>query len=55
MNGQELCDVLKIDYNAILEIRKQDMEDNLDYFLDELLKIEDIRIKITDKLNHNQY
>ncbi len=55
MNGQELCDVLKIDYNEILEIRKQDMEDNLDYFLDELLKIEDIRIKITDKLNHNQY
>ncbi len=55
MNGQELCDILKIDYNEILEIRKKDMEDNLDYFLDELLKIEDIRIKITDKLNHNQY
>ena len=25
------------------------------YFIDELLKIDEIRIKITDKLNHNQY
>lgn len=55
MNGRELCDVLKIDYDEILEIRKQDREDNLNYFLDELLKIEDIRIKIADRLNHHQY
>ena len=52
MNGQELCEVLNIDYNEILEIRKQDMKENMDYFIDELLKIDEVRTKIIHKLNN---
>ena len=55
MNGQELCAVLNIDYNEILEIRKQDMQDNMNYFIDELLKIDEVRNKITEKLNSDYF
>ena len=55
MNGQELCAVLNIDYNEILEIRKQDMQDNMNYCIDELLKIDEVRNKITEKLNSDYF
>jgi len=50
MNGEELCSILRSDYNEIVQIRKNDADDNLEYFLDELLKIDEIRYRIQDKL-----
>ena len=43
LTGQELCDLLGIDYNEIISVRQGDHGDNLDYFVDELVKIPAIR------------
>lgn len=51
MTGRELCTLLGIDYEYIRELRRRDMEDNLDYFLSELLAIEEIRDIIQNKIN----
>lgn len=50
LNGEELCDILNIDYQEIIRIRKKDTEDNLEYFIDELLKIDDVKNRIQEKL-----
>lgn len=42
MTGKELCELLKIDYNSIVDYRKKDVEENFEYFLDELVKIPEI-------------
>jgi len=42
MTGKELCDLLGIDYDEILDIRKQDQEDNIDYFVESLKNIPEI-------------
>ena len=42
MTGKELCDLLGIDYNEILDIRKQDQEDNIDYFVEKHLNLANI-------------
>ena len=53
MTGRELCNLLGIDYDAIIETRKQDAEDNVAYFTDELVKIPLINYKIfAIKNNH---
>ena len=52
MTGNELCSILGLNYQTIVDSRKQDGEENIDFFLDELLKIDEIREKITNKLNH---
>lgn len=51
LTGRELCEILQIDYDAIISQRKIDMADNLNYFIDETLKIEDIRKMILEKLS----
>ena len=43
LTGKELCDLLGIDYNEIISVRQGDYGDNLDYFIDELVKIPAIR------------
>lgn len=43
LTGKELCDILKIDYNEIIEIRKKDAEENFNYFIEEALKIDEVR------------
>lgn len=50
LTGKELCDILKIDYQEIVEIRKKDMEDNFDYFIEQLLSIQQVKEKIHEKL-----
>lgn len=45
MTGKELCDLLGLDYDKIIEERKSDQEANLDYFVSELKKIPEIRSK----------
>lgn len=39
MTGREFCDLLEIDYDAIVEARRADGEDNRQYFVEELTKI----------------
>lgn len=39
MSGKELCDLLGIDYEGIINERKGEQPANLDYFLGELVKI----------------
>lgn len=46
MTGRELCQLLNIDYQEIINIRKNDMEENFNYFIEELLKIPEVLEKI---------
>jgi hypothetical protein len=46
LTGRELCQKMKIDYDAIRERRKADQVQNRMYFLRKLLEIEDIRSEI---------
>ena len=39
MTGREFCELLEIDYDAIVEARRADGEDNRRYFVEELTKI----------------
>lgn len=39
MTGKQLCDLLEIDYKEICEARKIDQEDNIDYFVEQLINI----------------
>ena len=50
MTGKELCDLLNIDYYDIIENRKTDMKDNINYFIDELIKIDEVKDMIIKKL-----
>lgn len=50
MTGKELCQILNLNYEEIINQRNNDAEDNIDYFIDELLKIDDIKQKIIRKL-----
>ena len=50
MTGREFCDLLEIDYDEIIEIRKRDAEDNIRYFLEELLRIPETKDLIEDML-----
>ena len=50
MTGKELCEILHIDYEEIRESREKDAADNFDYFINELLKIEEVKKAIADKL-----
>ncbi|ECL0318803.1 restriction endonuclease [Campylobacter coli] len=51
MTGKELCEILNIEYQEILNIRKKDMEDNFNYFIEELLKIPEVLEKIKQILS----
>ena len=50
MTGRELCQILGIDYNEIIQIRKNDTEDNFNYLVEELLKIPEIMNEIKKML-----
>ena len=51
MTGREFCRLLEIDYDAIVERRKADGPDNVDYFISQLIEIEPIRRRLVDLLN----
>ena len=46
MTGRQLCDLLGINYDSIIETRKKDAEDNINYFVEQLVKIPLINQKI---------
>lgn len=43
MTGKEFCELLEIDYNAIVKKRNKDASKNLEYFLSEITKIEVVK------------
>lgn len=43
MTGREFCDLLELDYDAIVKQRQEAVSDNLPYFLSELVKIEAVQ------------
>jgi hypothetical protein len=50
LTGRELCDLLQIDYGKIVKTRQADAENNLRYFLRELVKIEGVREELVKLL-----
>lgn len=50
MTGKELCQILSLNYEEIINKRNSDANDNVDYFIDGLLKIDEIKQKIIEKL-----
>jgi len=42
MTGKELCDLLGLDFNKIVEERKEHQKENMEFFIEELKKINEI-------------
>lgn len=55
MTGREFCDLLEIDYDAIVEKRRAAAPDNVDFFLSELAKIKSIRQPLHDLICQPEY
>ncbi len=53
MTGIELCELLQIDYNKIVNSRVHQQTKNLEFFIKELLKVDSIRNIIISELNDN--
>lgn len=51
MTGRELCNLLEIDYDKIVKIRKEYGNQNVEYFLSELVKIDLVRQHLKKLLN----
>ena len=50
LTGQELCILFGIDYNEIVKLRTNDQASNLNFFVEELLKIGNIKNMIVKRL-----
>ncbi|MGN0519443.1 MAG: restriction endonuclease [Candidatus Fimenecus sp.] len=48
MTGRELCTILHISYDDIVNTRHEDMRDNFDYFISELVNIPEVKEKILE-------
>ena len=46
MTGREFCDLLEIDYDSVVEARRADGSDNVEFLLSELVKIESVRQRL---------
>ena len=51
LTGREFCDLLEIDYDAIVEARMADQELNLEYFVDELVKIPSVYERLRNHID----
>ena len=51
MTGRQFCQLLEIDYDAIVQARLVDCADNVEFFLLELTKIKGIKRRLLDLLN----
>lgn len=49
LTGKELCKILNINYDEIINIRKTDIEDNFSYFITEIVDIPEVK---TELLKH---
>ena len=50
MTGREFCELLEISYDEIVERRRPDGPDNIEFFLAEIIKIEPIRQRLRELL-----
>lgn len=50
LTGREFCEILNIDYDSIIEQRKNDGIENLHYFISEMLSIENVADIIKKRL-----
>ncbi len=48
LTGRAFCDILHLDYDSIIKSRLEDAEDNFNYFIEELVEIEQVRSKILE-------
>ena len=48
MTGREFCDIVELDYESILELRKKKVEGNISYLIRELLKISEVKEKMKE-------
>ena len=51
MTGREFCELLEIDYDEIVEQRQRDAQENFEYFMAELLRIDVVRNHIQRNLD----
>ena len=51
MTGRRLCEILKIDYDAIVNMRKNDIEDNFNYVLEKMFEIKEVRDYFTKHIS----
>ncbi len=51
LTGQELCALFQVNYNEILKVRTNDQQNNLAYFINEILKIPLIQKMIKKRLS----
>ena len=54
MAGREFRTLLEIGYDAVVEARRADGADNVEFFLSELVKIESIRRRLRDLLGQDR-
>ena len=50
LTGRELCNILNISYDEIVELRKKDAEENFNYFIDKLLENLEVKRIILERL-----
>lgn len=50
LTGREFCKILNVDYDEILNLRRDKQIDNFNFFVDRLLEIEAVQDAINDKL-----
>ncbi|MBR4800918.1 MAG: restriction endonuclease [Clostridia bacterium] len=50
LTGRDLCNILRINYDEIVEKRKADAEDNFEYFLNQLIAIDEVNNYLKNKL-----
>ena len=50
MTGPELCELLRIDYHEVQQLRRDDMADNLEFLLEELVAIPEARDRLRELL-----
>jgi len=51
MTGSEFCELVNINYDEIKKEREKDSSLNFDYFIEELLLIEEVQEAIMKKIN----
>ena len=49
MTGREFCNILHIDYDAIVNLRTEDTSDNFNYVVQQMFKIKDVRTKFSEQ------
>jgi hypothetical protein len=54
LTGQELCELLGINYEEIIAARSCDRAENLAYFVDELLKIPGVQAEIRERIKTHE-